>query len=69
MTITAVSDGGPSLLQRLRVPLGFVAAFAYLWFATRSPALSWTSFAVGGATHAGGGMSRVARPASHTLRH
>ena len=45
-------SGAPSALQRLRVPLGFVAAALYLWFATRSPALSWGSVAVGGAVGA-----------------
>ena len=48
MTITAETDGGPSPLQRFRVPLGFAAALGYLWFATRSPALGWRSLAVGG---------------------
>jgi protein-S-isoprenylcysteine O-methyltransferase Ste14 len=38
----------PWTIQRLRVPLGFVAGALYLWAATRSPWLTWRSVAVGG---------------------
>jgi protein-S-isoprenylcysteine O-methyltransferase Ste14 len=38
----------PWTIQRLRVPLGFVAGALYLWAATRSSWLTWRSVAVGG---------------------
>jgi protein-S-isoprenylcysteine O-methyltransferase Ste14 len=37
----------PFSIQRLRVPLGFAVAAAYLWAATRSDALTWRSLAAG----------------------
>lgn len=43
-----MSDG-PSPLQRFRVPLGFAVGILYLWFATRSPGLTWSSLAAGAA--------------------
>ncbi len=43
-----------SSLQRFRVPMGFAAAALYLWYATRSPALSWTSLAAGAVVAAAG---------------
>lgn len=37
----------PFSIQRLRVPLGFLVAALYLWAATRSDLLTWSSLAVG----------------------
>jgi protein-S-isoprenylcysteine O-methyltransferase Ste14 len=37
----------PFSIQRLRVPLGFLVAALYLWGATRSDRLGWSSLAVG----------------------
>lgn len=42
-----MSPSKPWTIQRLRVPLGFVAGALYLWAATRSPWLSWRSLAAG----------------------
>ena len=44
-----MSPSKPWTIQRLRVPLGFVAGALYLWAATRSPWLTWGSLALGAA--------------------
>ncbi len=49
----------PFSIQRLRVPLGFVAGALYLWAATRSPWLSWQSMAIGGAVGLAGLLVRA----------
>jgi protein-S-isoprenylcysteine O-methyltransferase Ste14 len=57
----------PFSIQRLRVPLGFVVAALYLWAATRSPALTWGSLALG-ATVAVVGLLIRAWAAGHIVK-
>jgi protein-S-isoprenylcysteine O-methyltransferase Ste14 len=57
----------PFSIQRLRVPLGFVVAALYLWAATRSPALTWRSLAIG-ATVAVVGLLIRAWAAGHIVK-
>jgi hypothetical protein len=54
-----VSPAKPWTIQRLRVPLGFVAGALYLWAATRSPWLTWGSLAAGGVVGLAGLLVRA----------